>query len=122
MYICLTEKYLKSRIKLTGHRSDHEKLFLVSFTLLAIRYLLVNILSLVPTKSPASASLLRWTMKRQRAGSELVAALTSTSREKREHTINTLTTDTSRFYDEDEIFSILNQCSSVNQRHFGGKN
>ena len=71
MYICLTEKSsLKSPITLTGHRSDHEKLFLVSFTLLAIRYLLVNILSLVQTNSPASASSLHWTMKRRCAGSE----------------------------------------------------
>lgn len=83
MYICLTEKSSKSRIKLTGHRSDHEKLFLVSFTILAIIYLLVNILSLVQTNSPASASSLRWTMKQRRAGSELVATLTFTSREKK---------------------------------------
>ena len=67
MYICLTEKSSKSLIKLTGHRSDHENLFLVAFTLLAIRYLmlLVNILSLVQTNSSASASSLRWTMKRR---------------------------------------------------------
>ena len=85
MYICLTEKSSKSRIKLTGHRSDHENLLLVALTLLAIRYLmlLVNILSLVQTNSPASASSLRWTMKRRRAGSELVTALTFTLREKK---------------------------------------
>ena len=85
MYICLTEKSSKSRIKLTGHRSYHENLFLVAFTLLVIRYLmlLVNILSLVQTNSSASASSLRWIMKRRRSGSELVTALTFTLKEKR---------------------------------------
>ena len=85
MYICLTEKSSKRRIKLTGHRSDHENLFLVAFTLLVIRYLmlLVNILSLVQTNSSASASSLRWTMKRRRAGSELVTALTFTLKKKK---------------------------------------
>ena len=120
MYICLTEKSSKSRIKLTGHRSDHENLFLVAFTLLVIRYLmlLVNILSLVQTNSSASASSLRWIRKRRRAGSELVTAL---KEKKGEHTINTLTTDTFRFYDENEIFSILNSAPAWTSVILAGK-
>ena len=70
MYICLTAKSSKSRIKLIGHRSDHEKLFLVPSTLLVIRYPLVHTLSLVQTNSPASASSLDdvQTAYRERAG------------------------------------------------------
>lgn len=107
MYICLTEKSSKSRIKLTGHRSDHENLFLVAFTLLVIIYLmlLVNILSLVQTNSAASARVTSLdheaTACRERAGYCVDVYFKG---KKGEHTINTLTTDTFRFYDQNEIF------------------